>query len=623
MLLHRALLAAAYTPFTQALLGQFSSPGRLVGSSFGIPTLNATYDYIVIGGGLAGNVVAGRLTEKSNASVAIVEAGNFYELNNGNWSQIPYYSEQWAGSEQDDYNPLVDWGLETVPQVSGDIIHYAQGKNLGGSSGRNQMLYHRATKGYYQAWADHVGDNSYTWENMTTYLERSMTFTPPRPTAQNVNATTSYDASAFLPTSNSSNPLQVSYPSFVQELSAYGPDAFRSIGLEEQAGFSSGVLHGFGTWTSTIDPTTGTRSSSEASFLQEAFGREQLTVYVNTKAQNIIFDANKTAIAVNVTSSSSASDALYYTLSARKGILLAAGAYHSPQILMLSGIGPKATLNQFSIPIVSALEGVGQNMWDTTNIGGIVYNISTSITTFSDYETNATLFAEAEQQFLSAGTGPLTNIGEDFVGWYKIGDNVTSEFSNATQAWLASLPSDWPELELSLASSSRSLEVTNDETKVGSLNCLMVGTAGRGNMTIQSASIFDKPVIDPNWLRDPRDQEVAVAAFKLARKAWQGVPPGVIVGDEVFPGKNVTSDADLLEAIKGNIAAIHHASASCAMGKVGDPTAVVDSKGRVIGVQGLMVVDSSSLPFTNPGHTQGTTYGHAEKMAQIVLDSMF
>lgn len=162
-------------------------------------------------------------------TVAVVEGGNFYQLSNGNWSQIPYYSEQWAGSAPTDYNPLVDWGLEIQPQVNGNVIHYAQGKNLGGFTGRNQMLYHRATKGYYQKWADYVGDRSYTWENMTTYLDRSMTFTPPQATAPNVNATISYDASAFLPSGNMSDPLQVCYPSYIVELSAYGPAAFGAL----------------------------------------------------------------------------------------------------------------------------------------------------------------------------------------------------------------------------------------------------------------------------------------------------------------------------------------------------------------------------------------------------------
>lgn len=602
-----------------AIISQFSSPGRLTGSSFGIPTVNATYDYIVVGGGLAGSVVAARLTENSNATVAIVEAGSFYELTNGNWSQIPYYSEEWAGTAQDDFNPLIDFGLETVPQANGQIIHYAQGRNLGGSSGRNQMLYNRPTKGFYEAWADHVGDLSYTWDNMTEYLERSMTFTPPVVT-KGPNKNVSYDASVWLPSGNMSNPLQVCYPSYIYSFSNFAPAAFENIGLSSQPGVSSGVLHGYSYWTYTVDPQTGTRSSSESSFLAEAFERESLTVYLQSLVQNIIFDGNKSATGVNVTSSPAGTRQRFYTLSAREEVVLAAGAWHSPQILMLSGVGPQATLEQYGIPVVSAREGVGQNMWDTTNIGGVVYEINDTFITVADIADNKTLYNSAVSEFLKSGTGPFGEIGSDIVGWKKIDPETVSTFSNATQQHIASLPEDWPELEFSFSSSSRSLEFSTTGRKQGNINPLMIATAGRGNMTISSNSILDPPVIDPNWLRDPRDQEVAVAAFKLARQAWQGIPDGVRVGEEVFPGANVTSDADLLEAIMSNLAAIHHASASCAPGRLDDPDAVVDSMGRVIGVTGLRVVDSSSLPFTPPGHTQAVTYGQAEKMAQLILD---
>lgn len=369
------LIVALACTTKAAIISQFSSPGRLTGSSFGIPTQNATYDYIVVGGGLAGSVVAARLTENSNASVAIVEAGSFYEMTNGNWSQIPYFSEEFAGTAQNNFNPLIDFGLETEPQVNGQIIHYAQGRNLGGSSGRNQMLYHRPTKGYYQAWADRVGDLSYTWDNMTEYLERSMTFTPPVVT-KGTNNNVSYDASVFLPSGNMSNPLQVCYPPYTYAFSSFAPAAFENIGLSSQPGLSSGVLHGYSYWTYTIDPETGTRSSAESSFLTEAFQRESFTVYVQSLVQNVIFDGNKSAVGVNVTSSPAGTRQRYYTLSARKEVILAAGAYHSPQILMLSGVGPQSTLKQYGIPVVSAREGVGQNMWDTTNIGGVVHEIN-------------------------------------------------------------------------------------------------------------------------------------------------------------------------------------------------------------------------------------------------------
>lgn len=119
-------------------------------------------------------------------------------------------------------------------------------------------------------------------------------------------------------------------------------------------------------------------------------------------------------------------------------------------------------------------------MWDTINIGGVVYPINLSFTAFSSYENNTTLIAEAQEQILSTGTGPLTDIGTDFVAWYKISQNVSSTFSNATKEWLNSLSADWPKLKMSLASTSISLDIADDSIKVGSLNNLMVGTASRG-----------------------------------------------------------------------------------------------------------------------------------------------
>lgn len=134
-------LASAAPVFTQVL-----SNGRLTGSSFGLPGANATYDYVIVGGGLAGSVIATRLSEQlPNQTIAVIEAGSFAELSNTNWSQIPYYSEQFAGADVDDWQPLIDWGLATLPQAGGNgrRYHYAQGKCLGGSSERNQMIYHR------------------------------------------------------------------------------------------------------------------------------------------------------------------------------------------------------------------------------------------------------------------------------------------------------------------------------------------------------------------------------------------------------------------------------------------------------------------------------------------------
>lgn len=507
--------------------------------------------------------------------------------------------------------PLIDWGLYTEPQVSGEILRYTQGRNLGGSSGRNQMLYHRATKGSYDMFANVTGDQAYTYSNMERFFQRSINFSDnadKRMEGYNPN----YDAAAF---SREGGPLHVTYPTEISPFAQYGPAAFSAVGMKSQDGSSSGVLDGYAWWQYTIDPATGLRSSSESSFLTKAFERPSLTTYVNAQARNIIFE-NMKATGVNVTIGG-----LYpFTLAARKEVIVSAGVWHSPQLLMVSGIGPANTLQKFNIPVVSDLAGVGQNMWDTCAIQGPRYEIE--VPEFSAQATvpQAHRMHQAVEALLANGTGPLTNEGSNVVGWYHFPESRRENLTAAARLALDKFPSDWPEVEFNLATSATVLSITNETMLTGTISASLIKPLSRGNMTIRSASNLDAPIINPNWLRDPVDQEVAVQAYKTARDMWQAIP--VRKGEEIFPGGNVTTDAQLLETVIGQVSVIHHSSASCAMGKSDNPQAVVDSKGRVFGVQKLRVIDSSSLPFTPPGHTQGTTYAHAEKLVQDVLDAL-
>ncbi|KAF7548741.1 hypothetical protein G7Z17_g6866 [Cylindrodendrum hubeiense] len=166
----------------------------LTGNGFGIPGINATYDY---GGGTAGALAAARLTEYSNATVALIEAGGFYELSNGNISQPPFKTNDWKGSNgRNSWQPLVDWGYWTEPQNNGKRINYAQGRTFGGSSARNLMMLNRPTKGAYQYWADKVGDQAYTWDNMLEFNKRSVKFSD-NTHHRLSNATPLDDASVF------------------------------------------------------------------------------------------------------------------------------------------------------------------------------------------------------------------------------------------------------------------------------------------------------------------------------------------------------------------------------------------------------------------------------------------
>lgn len=246
----------------------------------------------------------------------------------------------------------------TAPQAgaSNRKIHYARGKCLGGSSARNFMIYQRGSKESYSQWADAVGDESYTWDNLSPFFQKSVKFTPPRTDKRAPNGSAEYNTAAF---SSTGGPLPVSYANYAGPFSSYMEGALNEIGIPDTQDFNSGSLMGAQYCSSTINPETQTRASSQSSFLDAASGRTNLKVYSLTTAQKILFDSNKKVTGISVKS-----NGLTYTINAKKEVILSAGTFQSPQLLMLSGIGPTAQLNKFKIPVVSALAGVGQNMWD-------------------------------------------------------------------------------------------------------------------------------------------------------------------------------------------------------------------------------------------------------------------
>ncbi|KPM38130.1 Versicolorin B synthase [Neonectria ditissima] len=589
------------TAFADDVPSQFDD-GQLTGNGFGIPGINATYDYVIVGGGTAGALAAARLIEYSNATVALIEAGGFYELSNGNISQLPFRINDWKGSSgQDSWQPLVDWGYFTEPQNNGKIINYAQGRTFGGSSARNLMMLNRPTKGAYQHWADKVGDQAYTWDNMLEFNKRTIKFsdnTHRRP----ANATPLDDASAF---SETGGPLHVTYPSYVFPVSWDAIKAFEAVGFEKIPSFTSGILQGWGWWQFSINPETGLRDSSESSFLQHSLGRPGLTTYINSMVRKILFSGTR---AVGVTVDNYGQQP--FNLTARKEVIVAAGLWSTPQLLMVSGIGPKETLEKFDIPVISNLQGVGQGIHDSAAVHGPMWEIE-GISMGGWKEPDK--LQEAVVEFNKYKTGPLTNGGVDVGAFEKI---PTANLSAKAQADLAQYPDDWPEVEFIMQMASPPAGATGKN--YASMTIRMVGTISRGNMTIASASNLDAPVINPNWLLADTDKEVALYALRRARELWTHIPSRI--GVEFYPGANITSDEHLLDLTYDNLDPTHHGTASCSMGKADDPLAVVDSKGRVFGVQNLRIIDSSTMPLTPPGHTMGPTYANAEKLVQDIVD---
>nr|POE53518.1 dehydrogenase pate [Quercus suber] len=351
------------------------------------------------------------------------------------------------------------------------------------------------------------------------------------------------------------------------------------------------------------------RSSSEVTFLAQVFNSgKPLTIFPMSQAQRILFNGT-TAVGVQVHSAG-----MDWTLSARKEVIVSAGWSHSPQLLMVSGVGPAETLQAHNITIVKDLPGVGQNLHDSCNIGAVTHNVTLN--------NIATTSSQAIQGYINNGTGPLTNSGGDLLSFEKLPAAYRAQYSNETRSRLAATwSSDWPELEFT--ASERGGPGNTVGGGLANIGMLMVATLSRGNVTISSASMQDPPVISTNWLLDPADQEVAVQAYKRAREIWSHVDAR-IKGPEFMPGEHVRTDAQLREYILANgyNRAIHHGSSTCMMGCAEETLAVVDAKGRVFGTRNLRVIDSSSFRFTPPGHTQAATYAHAEKLVAEVLKAV-
>jgi choline dehydrogenase len=531
-------------------------------------------------------------------------------------------------SEDYPKNSMVDWDLLSTPQTSagGRRIHYAQGKTLGGSSALNTMAYHRATVGSYQLWADVVGDQSYTFSRLLDYFKQSSTLTPPNFKKRNAsNATALYDSAAF--DNRFHGPLQVSWANWVDPTQSWLARALQAIGQTlSPSGLSSGTVIG-GAWVpTTIDPKDATRSTSKSSYLEAVLQNKKarITVHLHSQASKVIFDRTKRATGVAVLS-----DGKEYVISARKEVVLSAGVFHSPQILQLSGkvsyslalaartnssgIGPAKLLYSHSISVISDLAGVGQNLQDQ-----IFFNVlrGISVPNTGTYLATPAQQAFAVNQYLTNATGPYSSAG-GYLSFEKLPAKSRESLSPRTSDLLAKFPSDWPEIEY--IASGFPGDFLN-LTTVGAISGTLLTPSSKGNVTIKSSSILDQPVIDLNWLGDPADGEILVAAFKRVREAWNSSAiANIVVGPEITPGASVSTDAQILEFIRTAAQPIWHATSTCAMGKAGQPGAVVDSRARVFGVKGLRVVDASAIPFSLPGHPQSSVYMLAEKIAENIL----
>ncbi|KAH7014285.1 uncharacterized protein B0I36DRAFT_425772 [Microdochium trichocladiopsis] len=623
------LLESVLGPIKDAV-GAIASGAGLVegtlGAVKGVLGVQQTFDYVVVGGGTAGNAMGVRLAE-AGFSVAIIEAGLFYELGKPVLGTTPTGAFFGVGTNPLDTFPTVDWGFITEPQAgaNGRQIHYAQGRCIGGTSALNFMVHHRAPAGAYDKWADAVGDDSYKLSNWLSFFKKSVTFTGPNNDVRFANVTTAWDPSAFA-AAGQGGPVQVTYTNYVSAFATWLEQAFNSLGFAHNTEFNNGKLLGQFYAQATIRNKDQTRSSS-ASYVYSAMSssspaKNTLKVFTQTLARQVLFDSNKKATGVKV----SLLGALpTYTITARKEVILSAGSFKSPQLLMVSGVGPAATLAEHGIPVVSQLEGVGQNMWDHIMFGpSYVVSLPTLDQTVSD----PAILTKALLDYTLNARGPLTSNVADLLAWEKLPEKYRALWTAATRSALAEFPDDWPEVEhissngyigdFGWPAVERPHDGKNYATDLGA----MVAPLSRGNVTITSRDTLTQPKINPNWLTHPADQELAVSWYRRIREVWDTPAMRSIrpEGDkEFFPGREYQTDAQILDVIRDSLVTVWHPACTNKMGKSDDPMAVVDSRARVYGVSGLRVVDASAFPILPPGHPQTTIYALAEKIAADII----
>lgn len=621
----RSPLGSIWDPITETLVPATEGLVQTsIGALEGVLGSEQSFDYVVIGGGTAGNTIAYRLAE-AGFPVAIIERGLSYEFGKPVVGAAPVGDIIGVGSNPLDSIPTVDYGFRTTPQpgAAGREIHYAQGKALGGSSALNFMIHHRPNRGALDVWAETVGDDSYTFDNMLPYFKKPFTFTPPDTGARLSNATTSYIEADFAGAGDG-GPIQVTYPNWTPVWSTWAAKGFEAIGLNMTPKYNEGSLLGWFYAQLTVEPKNQVRSTSAEYIYAARDGQIEgyLTVFLETRADRILFNNNKKAFGVQVT----ATDLLSYTIKAKKEVILSAGALHSPQLLMLSGIGPVDVLEQYNIDVLADRPGVGRNLTDHV-LFGPAYEVT--FDTLDKLFDDPAVLVEGIAEYALNASGPLTTNVAEFLAWERM--PASTNISTATRTILNAYPDDWPHIEyFPAAGYIGDFNIPwADQPKNGKQYASILGALAapqsRGNVSITSASAADLPIFNPNWLTHQADVEVAIAIYRRLREIFATDPIKSIRADpspatgEYWPGASVETDEEILANIRTSVMAVMHASCTNRMGRGDEETAVVDNHFRVIGVSGLRVVDASVLPFLPPGHPQALIYALAEKLADDII----
>ncbi len=535
--------------------------------------MSKNYDFILIGGGTSGIITAAKLVNHG-ASVLILEEG--IRTNNLLLSMPAGWIK---GLENSPYLKF----YESIPQKQlNNRQHFiAQAKTLGGGSKVNGMVYMRGKPSDYNKWEEETGDSEWNWESILKYFIKL---------ENNQRIKNEYHGKK--------GNLKVSDPGYIVEGTNLYIKTMQAMGLPYNDDFNDGDQYGVGTMQYTIG--NGKRCDVYSAFLQSKTNNKNLDIKTNSVVTKIILDQKK---AIGVECISDGQPTKYFA----SDIILTAGAYVTPKILMHSGIGEEKQLKEFDIPVIENLNGVGKNLQDHHEVP-VISRVKSGYSYYKQDE--GWRMIKNGIQYLLFNSGPVRSQGVDSCSFFNP-ENL--EDKKDPKIKLYCVPIMYTDRDTKGIKSDHGLTLTS---------CLM-NPKSRGEVRIQSSNPLDLPLIDPNFLSHEDDMNVMLNAVKLARKVIQTKPLSDIVLEETVPGRSINSDENLINYSKKMIKTNWHPVGTCKMGKDNDDMAVLNTKLEVKGIKNLRVFDVSMMPTLVGANTNAPAMAIADKATDLLLRSNY